>query len=217
MYRPQRARFASTALWRDLSPSEFMRLKLSHNIFMQTAVWLTSRELTDAAGPWDTGMLTDDDGEYFSRVLLHADGIRFVPDAKVYYRMTGPSRGSNMGRSEAKLEAKLRAMEVQIANLRSLDDSPGGRAACVQYLQDWFIHFQYAPSLAQRMEELAAELGGRLSRPRLPWKYAWIEPLFGREMAMEARRILPTTRWWVQRSWDKALLRLERLGARQTA
>src|SRR4029453_3502449 len=133
MYRPRRARFVSTALWRDLSPTEFMRLKLSQNIYMQTAVWLTSRELTDAAGPWDTGMLTDDDGEDFSRVLLKADGIRFVADAKGYYPMTGPSRGSNMGRSEAKLEAKLRAMEVQIANLRSLDDSPYGRAACVQY------------------------------------------------------------------------------------
>jgi hypothetical protein len=194
-----------------------MRLKLRRNIFMQTAVWLTSRELTDAAGPWDTGMLTDDDGEYFSRVLLKADAIRFVSDAKVYYRMTGPSRGSKMERSRTKLEAKLRAMEVQIANLRSLDDSADGRAACLQYLQDWLIHFEYAPDLARRVEAVAAELGGRLSSPRLPRKCAWMEPLCGREMAMEARRILPTVRWWLQRSWDKALFRVESLGARQTA
>ena len=32
---------------------------------MQTATWLVSRELTEAAGPWDTRLLGDDDGEYF--------------------------------------------------------------------------------------------------------------------------------------------------------
>jgi glycosyltransferase involved in cell wall biosynthesis len=212
MYRPRLARFVPTALWCDLSPAEFMSRKMSHNLFMQTAVWLVSRELTDAAGPWDTGMLSDDDGEYFSRVLLKADGIRFVPDARVYYRMTGPSRGSDMGRSRAKLEAKFRAMEMQIANLRSLDDSAEVRASCVKYLQDWLIHFySYAPDLVRRAEELAIELGGRLEAPRPSWKYAWIEPLCGRDIAMEAQRFLPNVRWWLQRSWDKLLFQLESL------
>src|SRR5215475_9685579 len=105
MYRPRCARFTPTALWRDLSPAQFMLTKLGQEVFMQTAVWLVSRELTDAAGPWDIGMLTDDDGEYFSRVVFKADHIRFVPDTHVYWRMTGPSRGSNMGRSRTKLEA----------------------------------------------------------------------------------------------------------------
>ena len=36
---------------------------------MQTATWLVSRELAEAAGPWDTRLLGDDDGEYFSRVI----------------------------------------------------------------------------------------------------------------------------------------------------
>ena len=33
---------------------------------MQTGTWLVSRELADAAGAWDTRLLGDDDGEYFS-------------------------------------------------------------------------------------------------------------------------------------------------------
>ena len=50
------------------------------------ATWLTSRELAEAAGPWDTRLHVDDDGEYFCRVLLSSKGTRFVPEARVYYR-----------------------------------------------------------------------------------------------------------------------------------
>ena len=53
---------------------------------MQTATWLVSRELAEAAGPWDTRLLGDDDGEFFCRVLLASEGTRFVKESKVYYR-----------------------------------------------------------------------------------------------------------------------------------
>jgi hypothetical protein len=58
------------------------------NVFMQTGAWLVSPGLTEAAGPWDTRLVVDDDGEYFCRVALCSKFIRFVPDAKVYYRHT---------------------------------------------------------------------------------------------------------------------------------
>jgi GT2 family glycosyltransferase len=210
MYRARRARFVPTALWCDSSPAEFLSRKMGQNLFMQTGVWLVSRELTDAAGPWDTGMLTDDDGEYFCRMLLKADGIHFVPEAKVYYRRTGPSRGSNMGRSPRKLEAKFRAMQVHIASLRSLDDGEEARAACVRYLQDWLIHFYPdRPDLVTQAEQLAEELGGRLQPPQFSWKYAWIKALCGWDVAKRAQIILPNLRWSLRRSWDEVLFRLE--------
>ena len=59
---------------------------------MQTATWLVSRELTDAAGPWDTRLLIDDDGEYFCRVILASNGTRFVAESKVFYRATPANR-----------------------------------------------------------------------------------------------------------------------------
>src|SRR5207253_550046 len=90
-YRPQKAKFIPTPLWCDLSPAEWLVRKLDFNLHMQTATWLVSRELTLAAGPWDTRLLGDDDGEYFCRVLLASDGVRFVPGARVYYRRSGAS------------------------------------------------------------------------------------------------------------------------------
>ncbi|MGB6192155.1 MAG: oligosaccharide flippase family protein, partial [Terracidiphilus sp.] len=76
MYRPYRARFTPSSLWCDLTPQEWLLRKMSQNIFMQTATWLVSRELTEDAGPWDVRLLGDDDGEYFCRVLLASEGVR---------------------------------------------------------------------------------------------------------------------------------------------
>jgi len=47
-------------------------------------------ELTEAAVP-GTPAAGDDDGEYFCRVLLASEGVRFVPDARVYYRASEPA------------------------------------------------------------------------------------------------------------------------------
>ncbi len=90
VYRYYRAQFIPTGLWCDLSPTEWLLRKLGQNLLMQTATWLVSRELTEKAGPWDTRLLGDDDGEYFCRVLLDSDGVRFVPEAKVFYRVSSP-------------------------------------------------------------------------------------------------------------------------------
>ena len=53
-YRVSKAAFVPTALWEDLSPAEWLRRKLGQNLYMMNASWLVSRELTAAAGPWDT-------------------------------------------------------------------------------------------------------------------------------------------------------------------
>ena len=76
-YRPQRAKFIPTPLWQNLPPVEWLFRKMATNLHMQTATWLTSRELSEAAGPWDTRLLSDDDGEYFCRVLLASERHAF--------------------------------------------------------------------------------------------------------------------------------------------
>jgi hypothetical protein len=175
-YRPVKAKFISTPLWSDLDPTEWLTRKWEGNWHMQTATWLISRELTEAAGPWDTRLLGDDDGEYFSRVVSASNGIRFVPQSRVYYRITPSSRLSYIGRSNKKMEPLFLAMKLQIGYLRPREESDRVRAACVTYLQNWLHNFYpNRPDLVQEAQQLAASLGGRLSLPKASWKYAWIE------------------------------------------
>lgn len=215
LYRYHRAKFVPTPLWCNLQPTEWLLCKMGQNLHMQTATWLVSRELTEAAGPWNTTLLGDDDGEYFCRVLLASDGVLFAPDAKVYYR-AAPNSLSYIGRSNRKVEAHWRSMELHINYLRSLEDSPRVRAACVKYLQVWLPHF-YPERLDifDQARQVARELGGELEVPRLSWKYSWIDGLFGRVLAKRAQVFFPRIRWSVARSWDKALFRMEsRAGAK---
>ena len=173
MYRPEAAQFKPTQLWEDLAPVDWMLTKWTHNLHMQTATWLVSRELTESAGPWNTKLLGDDDGEYFSRVVLRSRAIQFVPDAKVYYRVVGTGRLSHIGRSNAKLEAQLRSMLLQIGYVRSIEDGARVHAAIVQYLQTWLPHFYpERPDLVSQMESVASEAGGVLTTPQIGWKYA---------------------------------------------
>src|SRR3989475_9840524 len=135
IYPPHRATFVPTALWCDLPPAEWLFRKMGPNVWMQTATWLVSRELTEAAGPWNTQLWVDNDGEYFCRVLLGSDGTRFIPEAKVFYRMVGFNRVSYIGRSERKMEARFVSMQLQIGYLRSLEDTERVRRACGSDLQ----------------------------------------------------------------------------------
>jgi glycosyltransferase involved in cell wall biosynthesis len=209
-YRPQRAKFVPTPLWHDLSPTEWLVRKMGLNLHMQTATWLTTRALCEAAGPWNTRLLVDDDGEYFCRVLLNSTGVSFVNDARVFYRASGPGSVSYLGRSMAKLEAQWDSMQLHIRYLRSLEDTERVRAACVAFLGTWLVEFHPdRPDLVRRVQELAVELGGTLELPRFSAKYAWLDRVAGPSIAKRTQVSARRARWAVERSLDRFLARAE--------
>jgi len=213
IFRPHKAQFVPTPLWCDLTPLEWLQRRLGTNLHMNPATWLVSRELSEAAGPWDTRLLGGgaDDGEYFCRVILKCDRIRFVPDAKVFYRITG-SGLSNIGLSNKKIEGHFLAMQLHIAHLRSLDDSKKTRAMCVNYLRRALFRFYpERPDIVKQLQQLAKTMGGELESPRLSWKYAWMQKLFGWKATKWTKHCYNEFKSSLIRSWDKTLFRLEGL------
>lgn len=207
--RYNRAKFEPTALWRDHHPAEWLTCKMGQNLHMQTATWLVSRELSEAAGPWDKNMLSDDDGEYFCRVLLASDGVRFTPEPRVYYRASGAGSLSYVGFSNRKREAQWKSMQLHIGYLRSLEDTPRTRAACVSYIQNWLLFFHpERADLVDEMQKMAHKLGGEIQTPRLSWKYSWIEFLGGEKLGRRAQFVLPRLKWSVLRFGDRLLFRM---------
>jgi glycosyltransferase involved in cell wall biosynthesis len=209
-YRPRQAKFVPTPLWQDLSPVEWLFRKLAYNLHMQTATWLTSRELSEAAGPWDTRLLSDDDGEYFCRVLLASNRTRFVAQSKVFYRNTPSARLGQIGGSDKKKEAMLLAMKLHMRYLRSLEDSERTKSACLTYMQNWLDNF-YPERLdiVAELQGIAAELNGELKPPQLRWKYAWIRPVLGWKTAKWAQTTLPQCKASILRAWDQTMYQLE--------
>jgi glycosyltransferase involved in cell wall biosynthesis len=208
-YRTRRARFVQNSMWQDLSPVEWLLRKLSENLHMQNATWLVSRELTEAAGPWDTRLHYDQDGEYFARVLAASEGTRFVPGTGIFYRLSDSNRISYIGNSNKKKDSLLLSMKLHMQYLRSLEESERVRKACLTYMQNWYYNFYgERPDIVAQLQALAAELQGCLEPPRLGWKYAWMEPVFGRSAAKWAWEKLPEFKGSCIRQYDKTMFRL---------
>ena len=209
-YRTRHALFVPSSLWQDLSPVEWLLRKMGENLYMQPATWLTSRELAEAAGPWDTRLWYDDDGEYFCRVLLASKGTRFVPGTGIFYRVTGMNSISYMGTSDRKRDALLLSVKLHIQYLRSLENSERVRRACLEYLRTKCVDvYPERPDIFNELQRLAGQLQGRLEVPRLRWKYAWMKPVFGRKAAKWAQVGLPHMKTFLVRHFDQAMFKWE--------
>ena len=205
-FRPRHARFIPNSLWHTLTPVEWMTRKLETNAWMAIESWLVSRQLSEAAGPWNGQLSMDDDGEYFSRIICAADRIVFVPEAKSYISRANPGSLSKSFFSPGKLASQFQSMTLQIARLRGLEDSARVRSACLAYLQRWLIYFYpEQEKIVADARALAAELGGGLETPALNWKYVPVQRLFGWTAAKKMSFTAPKARGWFTREWDKLL------------
>jgi hypothetical protein len=137
---------------------------------------------------------------------LACDGIRFVPGARVLYRVSPSTRLSYVGRSRKKQDAMLLSMQLHLTYLQSLEQSDRVRAACLSYLQTWLINFfPERPDIVEELEKLAGSVGGRLQVPKLRWKYAWIKALFGWSTAKRTALLLPELRAHLTRFWERTI------------
>ncbi|HEU6449236.1 MAG TPA: glycosyltransferase [Verrucomicrobiae bacterium] len=213
-FRTSRAQFIPNALWDDLSPVEWLVRKLGRNIWMQPGTWLVSRELTEAAGPWDERLSFDDDGEYFCRVLLESDGVKFIRDARVFYRATGPTSLSVPDDTNKKMESGWLSIRLHIQYLRWLEDSRRTREACLTYLQTWLpMFYPHRPDIIREVQRLAEILGGKTevfeTIDPLRWKFAWMKNIFGLKAAYRAQIALPRMKHAAIRFWDKTMFEME--------
>lgn len=209
-WRPTQAKFRPSPLWQDLAPKEWLRLKMSGGYQMQTAAWLISRQLSELAGPWDVRLKRDNDGEYMSRLMLAAKAIKFVPQARVYYRLSGPQQITFMGHANAKMESLWLSMQLHIQYLLSLEDSAATRDACLKYLQLWSANFYpHRMDIVAEARHRAHALGGDLPPPALTWKYRWLQKLFGWTFVRSLQTNYNLQKLKLLRTWDACLYQWE--------
>ena len=204
-YRSYKAGSRPTPLWASMAPVEWLKLKMGRCFYMPPIVWLVSRELTGKAGPWDTRLTFDDDGEYFTRVIALSGWVEFVPEAKALYRSSGSGSMSYVGQSDKKMESLMLSMKLHLQYFLALDEGDATKAAALEYLQYWSFYFvPRRPDLLRETEKLAESLGGALSPPRL-WneRYAIVQKLFGWNAAKRAHDFVPQIKMALKRNWDK--------------
>lgn len=212
-YRRQKSKFIPDVLWQDAAPVDWIIRKFTHGAWMNPAVWLVSRRLTELAGPWDERLSIsgDDDGEYICRVVAASDKVKFVRNAKSYYRMTGYSQLSKTN-SEKAYESKLLSITLSMDHLRSLEDSERTRRACLILLQDVYSLYYYADSsgLLEKANIIASELSGELKPLKLRWKWDVMCRLIGWRATKKIMNSARKYKFMTKIYWDRLLFNMNR-------
>lgn len=63
-----------------------------HDEYFPPLVYLVSRKLIEKAGKWNENISQNQDGEYFTRILLHTQQVIFCGSTSVYYRAGSTGR-----------------------------------------------------------------------------------------------------------------------------
>lgn len=151
---------AANQTWRDYSdPVEWLLTWASSNGGARQHAWLVPRSLVEKAGPWNEDLRINQDGEFFSRVLLQSNGIAFCTDTEVYYR--SKSRGVSMRRDRESWISLYRSYEVIFRRILDSEDSERTRKLCASKWEN-FKHSVYPvhPDLARKAEKKIDRLGG---------------------------------------------------------
>ncbi|NJN49772.1 MAG: glycosyltransferase family 2 protein [Alkalinema sp. RL_2_19] len=157
---PNTAKFEPEPLWQDMRPVDWLITAWSGNWMMHPAAWLVPRSIAEAAGPWNEALSLNDDGEYFCRVVLASQEIRFCGAAKSYYR-SGLFGSLSDQKSEPAYLSAYQAIELSGQALLAVEDSDRTRGA-IATLWQRFVYETY-PAVRPLRQQATAQvqaLGG---------------------------------------------------------
>jgi glycosyltransferase involved in cell wall biosynthesis len=149
------------SVWRDMAPVDWLVESWTNGLnMMQCALWLIPREILEKSGLWDERLSLNNDIDFFARVLLASKGVKFTPNARLYYR--SGVKGSLSGTFSRKaLEAAILSNELAANHLLAAEDSPRTRLAAANILQVWAYNtYPQFPDLTKKLEQRIEALGG---------------------------------------------------------
>ncbi|MDY7014005.1 MAG: glycosyltransferase family A protein [Cyanobacteriota bacterium] len=195
---PSEAEFVPDPLWADREPVDWLAMAWHNNWMMNPGVWLVPRAIDEAAGPWNESIILDEDGEYFCRVLLASEGIRFCWGAKTYYR-TGLSGSLSRGRSDRAQTSRFYALELCMGHLLAAEESPRTRQACANRFQRFFYEvYPDIPDICAQAESRVEELGGSDVQPVIGAKLKPLCAVLGWRRAKKVQKLAYRLGWGSQ-------------------
>lgn len=121
--------------------------------------YLVPRKLIEIVGGWDESVLKNQDGEFFSRILMTADKVYHTADAKFYYR-TGEYLSVSKASSKAKVASMLDTFISYRKNALAIEDSERVRKAlAVNFTLFMYIHGNQFPDLMKIAQSEVKNLG----------------------------------------------------------
>ncbi|MEO1559526.1 MAG: hypothetical protein AAFS12_07770 [Cyanobacteria bacterium J06632_19] len=157
--------FVPQNLWADMLPVDWLLCAWENHYMMHPAAWLVPRKLSQMAGLWNENLSLDDDGEYFCRVILASQGVKFCWGAISYYR-SGISGSLSGSKSTQAWKSGFLSIELGMKHLLEIENSVRTRYTCATRFQR-FIYEVYpdVPDLRKKAELKVKEFGGSSVKP----------------------------------------------------
>ena len=148
--------------WASVAPPSPANWLASGNMTVP-ACWLGNRVVFEAAGPWDTSLEVNQDGEYFARALAAAEALHLETRVRVHYRRGVPGSVSRF--TAQKAPSLFRSIHSIHNTALSLEDSPRMR----QMIANRYQHAIYTayPHCPEGIREARKKLAD-LPKPTIP-------------------------------------------------
>lgn len=184
------ATFPQLTVYRDYETGFDMLLDLWNNSEMfETACYLLSRSLALKAGKWEESLRKNQDGEYFSRVLILASKVLFCSEAKLYYR-TGEYDSVSKGNSKGKIESYLKSLKLYKKNALTHEDSKRVRIALAHnFSMFMYLHYGQYPDLCQKAKQELHDMNMRML-PAGTKRTKIISSIIGAENFLKLRKLI---------------------------
>ncbi|WP_010232529.1 glycosyltransferase family 2 protein [Gillisia marina] len=177
--------------YKNLEVEEYFREMFNHfGKYYTTGMWLVPRALVEKTHGWDEKVLINNDGEYFSRIILFSKGVLFCPGSKFYYRRDVPMSVSKRFNSKHIYESWLYSYSCytkyfqERLNKESADEL-GRIALSIYYCNSYPNHPDLLSKCKQQIRQLGyytpVAHGGRI--------FKFISAIIGVENALEIRSL----------------------------
>lgn len=146
--------------WRDMLPAPWLISSWKNGKSMtQAGLFLIPRSVIRQSGLWDEKLSLIDDLDFFTRVILQSEGVRFDREALLYYR--SGIGGLSARRSEEAMRSAFRSIHQATSNLLAAETGREARQACANVWQIFVYNLypQYPHITEQAMKKIA-DLGG---------------------------------------------------------
>jgi glycosyltransferase involved in cell wall biosynthesis len=154
------AAFVPEPVWADAEPLELLKRSWLGGGMMPIFAWLVPRSLMARVGPWNETLTVNDDGEYFTRVVLGSRGVLFCPGAKGYYRSGLRRSLSNLLSPQGHLSV-FKSCQLCSEQVLQRANTAETRSACASLFQRFvFSAYPDVPELVQAAEKQIQLLGG---------------------------------------------------------
>jgi glycosyltransferase involved in cell wall biosynthesis len=148
--------------------------------------WLTHRSLIEKAGEWNEGLKKNQDGEFFSRVVVQAERVVMSDDTMVYYRRTGSTSVSSQFKESA-AASTLQSLKLYEENVKGIEHPGLQKALAYNYLGFITNYYPHFPQLLEEAEAHIQRLGFTFRTLETPGKLGVLAKVIGSDNVIRMR------------------------------